>query len=237
VTEKEIENIRNELFEDGYRRNQKWTEKLTAGIKPAESEASCPAVIRARLEEQRQLLRDILVEGNNLLPGREAATDLDELKKALSIYAAKRNSKNPGDGFSEYAFDIVRRIQLYRDQEALVEIEMEQREAEKQQVRGNENKAEDHYFMKFCEKNYPATYKAMQSGLGKGCILFDGTRFNFLLPIGKVCYFFSNTGCTEVKEIIKYILINGKEASRNSLRNTKNYKLEQWTELRALLEL
>jgi hypothetical protein len=80
------------------------------------------------LEKQRQSLRDILIEGNNLLPWREPTADLDKLKKELSIYAGKRNSKSPGDEFSEYAFDIVRRIQIYRDQEALVKIEIEQAE-------------------------------------------------------------------------------------------------------------
>jgi hypothetical protein len=70
-------------------------------------------------------LRDILIEGNNLLPWREPTTDLDELKKELAIYAGKQHSKNPGGGLSEYAFDIVRRIRLYRDEEALIEIEKE----------------------------------------------------------------------------------------------------------------
>jgi hypothetical protein len=120
MTDKEIKNARNELFEDGYNRNQEWVEKLTAGIQPAEGESSCPASIRLQLEKQRQLLRDILIEGNNLLPWREPATDIDKLKKELSIYAGKRNSKSPGDLSADYALDIVRRIRLYRDQEALI---------------------------------------------------------------------------------------------------------------------
>lgn len=119
----------------------------------------------------------------------------------------------------------------------LNKMETEGHKAENKQVRGNENKALNHYFMRFCEQNYPDTYKAMRSGLEKGCILFDGEKFNFLLPVGKVCHLFSKTGCTEAKEITKYILIDGKEASVNSLRNAQNYKLEEWTELKTLLEL
>jgi hypothetical protein len=42
-------------------------EKITAGIKPAEAEAPYPVSIHW-LEEQRQLLRDILIEGNNFHP-------------------------------------------------------------------------------------------------------------------------------------------------------------------------
>jgi hypothetical protein len=127
MTEKEVENIRNELFEDDDKRNQERIEKLTAEIKPTEAEASYPESVRLRLEEQRQSLRDILIEGNNLLPWREATTDLDELRKALSIYAAKRNSKNPGDETAGYARDIARKIQRYRDWEAFIEIEKEQK--------------------------------------------------------------------------------------------------------------
>jgi hypothetical protein len=121
----EIEKLRHKLFEDGYRRNQEWKEKITAGIKPTEAEASYPVSIRLRLEEQRQLLRDILIEGNNLLPWREATTDLDDLKKELYIYASKRHSKTPGDSSADYAFDIIRRIEFYRDQESSIKIEAE----------------------------------------------------------------------------------------------------------------
>jgi hypothetical protein len=124
----EIEKLRHKLFEDGYRRNQEWKEKITAGIQPTEAEASYPVSIRLRLEEQRQLLRDILIEGNNLLSWREATTDLDDLKKELYIYASKRHSKTPGDSSADYAFDIVRRIELYRDRESLIKIEAEKPE-------------------------------------------------------------------------------------------------------------
>jgi hypothetical protein len=126
MTKIEIEKTRDELFEDGHKRGQQQVEKLTAGIQAAEAEASYPVSIRLQLEKQRQLLRDILIEGNNLLPWREPATNLDELKKELSIYAGKRHSKSPGDSFADYAFDIVRRIKFYRDQEALIKIEMGQ---------------------------------------------------------------------------------------------------------------
>jgi hypothetical protein len=126
MTETEIEKFRNEIFKSGYERNRKWKEKLTGWIKPAELETAYPASIRLRLEEQRHSLRDILIEGNNLLPWREPTTDLDELEKELTVYAGKRHSKDPGDGFAEYAFDIVRRIRLYRDKEVLIEIEKEQ---------------------------------------------------------------------------------------------------------------
>jgi hypothetical protein len=130
MTETESESFRNEIFKSGYERNQKWKEKLTGWIKPTELEAAYPVSVRLRLEEQRHLLRNILIEGNNLLPWYEPTTDLDELEKELTIYAEKRHSKNPGDEFSEYAFDIVCRIRLYRDKEALIEIEKEQHKKE-----------------------------------------------------------------------------------------------------------
>jgi hypothetical protein len=243
MTGKEVENIRNELFEDGYNRNQEQIEKLTAGIKRTEAEESYPVPVRVRLEEQRKLLRDILIEGNNLLPWREATTDLDELKKALSIYAAKLNSKNPGDETAGYAWDIARKIQLYWDQEDFIEIE-------KTAATGNKGHGEapalnqdglgealEYFFTASLKEKYPETYKAVKSGLIKGCILFDGKKLNFKLPVGMVSRLFYHTGYTEIKEIAQYILIDGKDPKVSSLRSPLNFRGGLWPELKKLLEL
>ncbi|MDR1100392.1 MAG: hypothetical protein LBL28_07930 [Treponema sp.] len=131
--------------------------------------------------------------------------------------------------------DLLDRIQE-RDQESLIKIETEQEELPLNEEPDNA-KALNHYFMIFLKKNYPDTYKAMQSGLEKKCISFDGNKFNFSLSAGEVSRLFYHTGCTEHKEIVQYILIKGKDAKINSLRNPNNYKIEYWTRVRELLKL
>jgi hypothetical protein len=110
-------------------------------------------------------------------------------------------------------------------------------EAKKQQPQAEADKAEEHYFMRLCKEKYPETYRAMKAGLKKECIVLKEGKFNFLLPVGKVSYFFAQTGCTQYKEIANYILIRGRGASINSLRNSQNYKTELWIELKKTLEL
>jgi hypothetical protein len=95
----------------------------------------------------------------------------------------------------------------------------------------------EHFFMTSLKEKYPETYKAVKSGLKKGCILFDGEKFNFKLPVGMVSRLFYNTGCTEFKEIAQYILIGGKDPNVSSLKSPLNFRGGLWPELKKLLEL
>jgi hypothetical protein len=242
MTEREIENIRDGLFEDGYNRNREWVEKLTAGIRPPKEEVSYPVSIRLQMEKQRQLLRDILIEGNNLFPWREPAADIDKLKKELSIYADKRHSKSPGDSFSEYALDIVRRIGLYRDQEALIEIEMEQCETEKQHGQtGEDEKYSLLRDLKDGDREDKKIYNAIKRGIDGGIILVcpRGDKINFNINLSDVTFLFRRSSLKN-RQIVNRILVRGEGVNDNSFRVSRSISKDEvsasWGEINKILK-
>jgi hypothetical protein len=153
--------------------------------------------------------------------------------KRIRQYWGIEDAGDYGDGYIAAQEKVFEKVEEYTANKAKIE---ELNKALSLNQPGND-KALNHYFMVFLKENHPDTYTALKAGLEKGCILFDGEKFNFLLKVGQVCLLFHHTGCTGVKKIVKHILINGKEANINSLKNSGSYKLEIWVELKKLLKL
>jgi hypothetical protein len=95
------------------------------------------------------------------------------------------------------------------------------------------NDEDNHFLMQFFSSFYPSAYLAMKNGLAAGIIEYKDNLFNFKCHKGCVGLVFNEAGCNEYKQIIRFILINGKEAKYNTLKNnTSNTPPESWEKIR-----